>query len=58
MENLRLKAKIVRHTEEGMAIQFEEMEVETYQHLKNIILYNSDNPDDFLQQCNERPGFK
>lgn len=56
--NLRLKAKIVRHSDDGMAVHFEEMELETYQHLKNIVLYNSENPEDFLQQCDERPGFK
>lgn len=55
---LRLKCEVIRETNEGFAVTFEEMDIETYQHLKNIVLYNSDDPEAFLKQCQERPGFK
>lgn len=55
---LRLKCEVIRETDEGFAVTFEEMDIETYQHLKNIVLYNSDDPEAFLKQCQERPGFK
>ncbi len=55
---LRLKATIMRETEDGFAVSFQEMDIETYQHLKNIVLYNSQDPESFLKQCQERPGFK
>jgi hypothetical protein len=55
---LRLNCTVVREMENGFAVTFKEMDIETYQHLKNIILYNSDDPEAFLRQCEERPGFK
>ena len=55
---LRLNAQVIRTTEEGVALNFKEMDIETYQHLKNIVLYNSEDPEAFLEQCQERPGFK
>ncbi len=38
---LQMNATIVRKTENGMGIEFDSMEVETYSHLKNIVYYNS-----------------
>ncbi len=55
---LKLRGDVVREMEDGFAINFNEMDIETYQHLKNIVLYNTEDPESFLQQCQERPGFK
>jgi Tfp pilus assembly protein PilZ len=55
---LRLNAHVTRTTAEGIALTFKEMDIETYQHLKNIVLYNSDDPEAFLEQCQQRPGFR
>ncbi len=57
-EPLHMKAIVARVTHEGMGLTFKEMDIETYQELKKIILYNNTDPDDFLDQCKKRPGFK
>ncbi len=38
---LLMNATIVRQTDNGMGIEFDSMDVETYSHLKNIVYYNS-----------------
>ena len=38
---LAIEGRIVRQTESGIGIVFESMDVDTYTHLKNIVLYNS-----------------
>lgn len=55
---LKIKAKVVRHDTKGFAITFEEMGIEAFEHLKNIVAYNSSEPNDFFNQCSKRPGFK
>ncbi|ACN16796.1 hypothetical protein HRM2_37380 [Desulforapulum autotrophicum HRM2] len=39
---LSMKARVARVLSSGLGISFESMELETYAHLKNIMLYNSD----------------
>ena len=43
--SLSMKGIIVRDTPTGMGIHFESIEVDSYYHLKNLIMYNSSNPD-------------
>ena len=38
---LQISATVVRVTENGMGIEFDSMDIETYSHLKNIVYYNS-----------------
>ncbi|MCP3875444.1 MAG: PilZ domain-containing protein [Desulfobacteraceae bacterium] len=38
---LMIKGIVVRKSENGMGIEFNSMDVETYSHLKNIVYYNS-----------------
>lgn len=38
---LAMHGTIVRHTDRGVGIVFDSMDVETYSHLKNIVQYNS-----------------
>ncbi|MFH2060605.1 MAG: PilZ domain-containing protein [Pseudomonadota bacterium] len=38
---LLINAKVVREMENGMGIEFDSMDVDTYSHLKNIVYYNS-----------------
>ncbi len=38
---LLINATIVREKDNGMGIEFDSMDVETYSHLKNIVYYNS-----------------
>ncbi|MBU1345108.1 MAG: PilZ domain-containing protein [Proteobacteria bacterium] len=37
---LQMKGTVVRENDNGMGIEFDSMDVETYSHLKNIIHYN------------------
>ena len=39
---LSMKAKVVRDIDPGLGIYFESMDIDTYTHLKNIMLYNSE----------------
>ncbi|MFH2093041.1 MAG: PilZ domain-containing protein [Pseudomonadota bacterium] len=38
---LLIDATVVRETENGMGIEFDSMDLDTYSHLKNIVYYNS-----------------
>ncbi len=44
--SLRMKANIVRLEETGIGLHFYEMDLDSFHHLKNIVYYNSLNPDD------------
>lgn len=37
---LEIQGRIVRHTQTGFAVEFKSMDVDTYTHLKTLILYN------------------
>lgn len=39
---LDIHGRIVRHTDIGFGVEFESMDVNTYTHLKTLILYNSE----------------
>ncbi len=42
---LNIQGRIVRHTDAGFGVAFEAMEVETYTHLKTLVLYNIEGND-------------
>lgn len=42
---LEIQGRIVRHTDIGFAVEFESMDVDTYTHLKTLILYNIEGSD-------------
>lgn len=55
---LSIESEIVRHDPTGMGITFKKMEVDDYEHLRNIVLYNTPETEAFIHQSLERPGFK
>ena len=55
---LEIKGEIARNSADGFAVHFEEMDVETLHHLKQIVLYNTDDPDGFIEESNKKIGFK
>jgi hypothetical protein len=55
---LRISGEILRVEEGGIGILFKQMDLETFEHLKQIVLTNSSEPDKFLKECEDRPGFK
>ena len=42
---ITLVGKVVRKTEEGIGIHFEEIDIDSFFHLKNIVYYNTEHPD-------------
>lgn len=43
--SIELKGRAVRLTEAGIAIEFQEMDLDSFTHLRNIIAQNTDDPD-------------
>ncbi len=48
---------VTRVKENGLGIQFTEMDPDSFFHLRNIVLYNAPDPDQVEAEI-ERPGFK
>ena len=44
---LNMKAEVIRCPAEGLALRFIEIDLDSYYHLKNIVYYNTDDPDGF-----------
>jgi hypothetical protein len=42
---LKMQGTVVRTEKAGLALLFEEMDMDTFSHLKNILYYNSEDPD-------------
>lgn len=42
---LDIQGRIVRHTDAGFGVEFESMDVDTYTHLKTLVLYNIEGND-------------
>ena len=42
---LTIKAVIARQDKDGLGITFDSMDVDSYFHLKNIVMYNASDPD-------------
>jgi multidrug efflux pump subunit AcrA (membrane-fusion protein) len=43
---LRMDGRIARIEETGVAVIFDSMDVDSYTHLKNVLRYKSENPDE------------
>ena len=43
---LRMRGEVVRVRGDGVAVKFFEIDLDSYYHLKNIVYYNSKNPDE------------
>ena len=50
---LSMKGKIVRVDADSIALHFTEIDIDSYYHLKNIIYYNSNDPDSIEQELVE-----
>lgn len=42
---LRMKGEVVRVVDTGIALHFVEIDLDSFLHLKNIVYYNSEDPD-------------
>jgi len=52
------KGKIQRHMDSGMGVLFSEIDLETYDHLHNLVLMNSDDPGQVEKEFKEHLGIK
>ncbi len=51
---INIKGEVVRCEPDGIALRFYEIDLDSFYHLKNIIYYNIENPDEFDE---EFPGY-
>ena len=42
---LNLKGRVVRHDDSGLGLDFDSIDVDSYMHLKNLLMYNAQDPD-------------
>ncbi|MGV1100178.1 PilZ domain-containing protein [Thiovibrio sp. JS02] len=51
---LTMKGTVVRVEKNGLALHFEEMDLDSFFHLKNILYYNSGDPDRLDEELGEQ----
>lgn len=44
--SLHMQGKIIRKDPNGIAVEFDSMDLDSYTHLKNLVRYNTADPDD------------
>jgi hypothetical protein len=48
--SIKFKGRALRQTETGIAIEFQEMDLDSFIHLRNIVANNSDDPDSVYEE--------
>ena len=48
--NLAIKGKITRRETDGLGVSFDGVDLDSYWHLKNLLLYNAQNPDEIEKE--------
>ena len=56
--NIKVKGRVQRTAEEGMGLLFTEIGLEAYEHLRNLILLNTDDPEQAEEEFNNHLGLK
>ena len=54
---LEMKGKIIRTEENGMGVDFMEIDLDSFQHLRNIVMYNAGNATDVDHELADKPAF-
>lgn len=54
--SIRATGKTVRRDEEGLAIRFERIDVDSFRHLEQLVLQNSRDPQQTLREINTHAG--
>lgn len=52
------RGAIVREHPDGLGIQFSELDVDSYHHLKNMIIHNAEETEEAEQEINDHVGLK
>ena len=55
---LKMRGHVARQTDHGFAINFDEMDLDTLEHLQNLVMYNAKDPEAVAEQSAQKPGFK
>lgn len=55
---IKIDGHVVRQTPEGFAISFNDMDPESLEHLKHLVMYNAPDPSSVELQNFKHPGFK
>jgi hypothetical protein len=50
--------RVIRVTDEGVGVQILEIELEGYEHLRNLILYNAPDPEAVMSELDGHLGLK
>ena len=53
-----IKGKVGRSSDTGMAVEFIEIDLESYDHLQNLVRYNAHNEDQVEQEIKDHLGLK
>jgi hypothetical protein len=56
--DIEVKGRVQRVTEKGIALLFTEVGLEAYEHLYNLVMLNTDNPERAEQEFNSQPVLK
>ena len=56
--HIDMQGKVERLTDKDLAIRFLEVELESYEHLKNLVRYNSQNIDEIDKEIGSHVGLK
>lgn len=56
--DIRVKGRVQRITEDGIAMLFTEVGLEAYEHLHNLVLLNTDEPERVEQEFDDHIGLK
>ena len=46
---VNMAGEVIRNTEDGIGIYFDEIDIDSFYHLKNIVYYNTDHPDRIVE---------
>ncbi len=55
---INVEGKVSRQEENGLGLEFTQMGSEGYEHLKNLVLYNSDEPEKAEKEFMQHLGLK
>jgi hypothetical protein len=50
--------EVVRVSEDGIAIQFEQIDLDSMEHLRKLVLFNADDPEQAEREIEENPGIR
>ena len=56
--HIEVAGKIARINKDGFAVEFNEIDVDSYEHLKNLVMYNSTDADEVEKDFDSHLGLK